>query len=103
MPFKPLISWGYSLSKRRFSGAKAEFLPAVREFPRGSLLPERPAPLLGARPAPQHLEPQRQRRTEPEGEPGMVGDAVIGERMHQDVQPFAVEHQTKHQGRVLLR
>src|ERR1700730_16521302 len=51
-----------------------------------------PTPLPGAQTAPQDLEPQRQRCSEPEGEPGMVGDAVIGERMHQDVETFTIEH-----------
>ena len=49
-----------------------------------------PAPLPGS--APQYLDPQRQRRTEPECEAGVVGDAVIGQRMHQNVKTFAIEH-----------
>ncbi len=53
---------------------------------------DEPAPLRLARPAPQCLKPQRERCSEPEGKPGMVGDAVTGKRMHQDIQPFAVEH-----------
>src|SRR5206468_12554018 len=58
--------------------------------------------LLGTLPPPQHLEPQRQRRTEPEGKPGMVGDAVTGERMHEDIKPLAVEHQPGNERRELL-
>ena len=73
--------------------------------PRGRnaiIRPGKPAPLQGARSAPQHIEPQRQRRTEPSRKSGMVGDAVAAERVHQDVQPFAVEHQPGHQPRELL-
>ena len=29
----------------------------------------------------------------------MVGDAVVGERMDKNIQPFAVQHQPRHQGR----
>src|SRR6266478_3678429 len=60
-------------------------------------------PLPGVWPAPQYIDPQRQRGSEPECEAGMVGDAVIGERMHQDVKTFAIEHQPRNQGRKLLR
>jgi hypothetical protein len=65
------------------------------EPPRGRKLADRfyePTPLLGARPSPQYIEPQRQWRAEPSSTSGVVGDAVAGERVHQDVQPFAVEH-----------
>jgi len=29
----------------------------------------------------------------------VVGDAVVGERMDKNIQPFAVQHQPRHQGR----
>jgi hypothetical protein len=88
---KPFMSNDYSPQKRRFSGANPiSSLPAGNSA--DTLLPD-PAdpargvtPLLEARPPSQHLEPQRQRRTEPECEAGVVGDAVIGERMYGDVE-----------------
>ena len=51
------------------------------EPPRGRYAPirsEEPAPLLGARPPPQHIEPQRQRCPKPERKLRMIGDAVVG-------------------------
>jgi len=53
---------------------------------------DEPTPLLGARPPPQDIEPERQRCPEPEGKLRVIGDAVVGKRVDQDVQPFAVEH-----------
>src|ERR1700730_15338420 len=63
-------------------------LPAIeatflRDENRVSPWSQGPTPLPGS--APQHLDPQRQRCSEPEREAGVVGDAVIGERMHEDV------------------
>jgi hypothetical protein len=55
------------------------------EPPRGRnapIRPDEPAPLLGARPPPQHIEPQRQWCTEPSRKSGVVGDAVVGKRVH---------------------
>src|SRR6266481_5703935 len=60
-------------------------------------------PLPRARPAAQYIEAQRQRCSEPEGEAGVIGDTVIGERMHQDVETLTIEHQPGDQGRELLR
>ena len=49
---------------------------------------DEPAPLLGARPPPQHIEPQRKWCPKPEHKLRMIGDAVIGKRVDQNVQPF---------------
>src|SRR5439155_17812138 len=102
---KPFISNDYPPQKRRFSGAKPIFSLRSGEFRavRCCPTPEGPTALLRPRPPSQHLDPQRLRRTEPECEAGVVGDAVIGERMHQDVQTLTIEHQPRNQGRKLLR
>jgi hypothetical protein len=45
-----------------------------------------------SRPSPQYLDAQWQRGAEPKRKSGVIRDAVVGERVHKNIEPLAVQH-----------
>jgi hypothetical protein len=67
---------------------------------RREVRPDQPA----LRPSPQYLDVQEQRRSEPQRKPRVIRDTVVGERVHENIEPLAVQHQPRYQtGKILNR